>query len=394
MDKVIISAVFNRTNRLTKKGTAQIEVCAYQNKQRKYFSTRIHIKPEAWDNKKKRIKPSAANSMQLNKQINDLVHKLENYVIERRHAGKTVTLNFICECMQGKEIKSFSDFVRYEIENDKTSARTTIVNKRTTFRVLLEFAKAKYKRTEILFDEVNYEFLKNFENYLIMKGLSTNTRHKYFKHVKVWQNAAINKDYFELNKYAFRKFHAPTEKTTREYLNPNEIECLELLEFSQQNMHLQKIRDMFMFACYTGLRFSDTSALSKDCIKERAGGLHLEMKMQKTDEQINLPIYLLHNGKPIELLKKYEVQDRKYYFDDLTNQYVNRSLKEIAALAGIDKKITFHMARHTSATYLLYKGVSITTIQKMLGHAQLKTTQIYSKVMEQTIINELLKVEF
>jgi integrase len=349
-----------------------------------------------WDNKRKRVKSNAKNAFQLNKQITDFVQRLENYIIERQHAGKPVTLDYLCDCMQGKDIRNFTDFVKYEIENDKTNAHATIINKRTTFRVLLEFAKEKYHRTEILFEEINFEFLKNFENYLIMKGLSTNTRNKYFRHVRGWQNAAINKDYFELNKYAFRKFHAPTEKTVRGYLDPADIVRLELLEFNKQSAHLQKIRDMFLFACYTGLRFSDISALSKECIKERADGLHLELTMQKTNEQINLPIYLLHNGKPIELLKRYEDKnnEKKYYFDDLTNQYVNRALKEIAALAGIDKQITFHTARHTAATFLLFKKVAVTTVQKILGHKKLQTTQIYSKVMEQTIINELQQIEF
>jgi site-specific recombinase XerD len=397
-DNIIFSAVFNRNNRLTKHGTAQVEICAYESatRKRKYFSTGINIKPEIWDNKKKRIKPAAQNAMQLNKQITDLVQRLENYAIERRHTGKPVTLDYICDCMQGKDIRNFTDFVRCELANDKTNARTTLVNKRTTFRVLLEFAKESRNRTEILFEEINYSFLKDFENYLIIKGLGTNTIGKYFKHVRGWQNAAINKDYFELNKYAFRKFHAPTKATTREYLTPADITRLENLEFSKQNAHLQKIRDMFLFACYTGLRFSDVSALSKDCIKERADGLHIEMKMQKTDEPINLPIYMIHSGKPVELLKRYASPDpeSKYYFDNLTNQYVNRALKEVADLAGIDTKVTFHTARHTAATFLLYKGVAVTTVQKILGHKKLQTTQIYSKVMEQTISNELKKVEW
>jgi site-specific recombinase XerD len=395
-DKVTFSVVFNRQNKLAKNGTGRLDVCACLNYKRKYFPTGLSVKPEIWNDKQKRIKATAQNAAFLNKQITDFVQRLENYAFERRHTEKPVTLDYLCDCMQGKDIKNFTDFVKCELENEKRNAHATLVNKRTTFRVLLEFAKEKYRRTEILFEEVNYNFLKDFENYLIMKGLSINTRNKYFRHIRGWQNAAINKDYFELNKYAFRKFHAPTKATTREYLTPADIVRLENLEFNKQNAHLQKIRDMFLFACYTGLRFSDVSALSKDCIKERADGLHIEMKMQKTNEPINLPVFMIHNGKPIELLKKYESTDpeRKHYFDDLTNQYVNRALKEVAALAGIDTKITFHTARHTAATFLLYKGVAVTTVQKILGHKKLQTTQIYSKVMEQTITNELKKVEW
>jgi site-specific recombinase XerD len=392
LDKVTFSVVFNRQNKLAKNGTGRLDVSACLNYSRKYFPTGLSIAPEIWDNKKKRIKPNAANAMQLNKQITAFVQRLENYVIERQHTGKPVTLDYLCDCMQGKDFKYFTGFVQYELDNDKTNAQSTITIKRVTLKTLKGFQK------DILFEELTYDFMKRFENHLIMIGQSTNTRHKCFRHIKTWINAAINKDYLDLNKYPFRKFRAPTEKTTREYLTPADIVRLENLEFNRQNSHLQKIRDMFLFSCYTGLRFSDILELSKDCIKERADGLHIEMKMQKTNEPINLPIFMIHNGKPIELLKQYEKTDYNYYFHNngkhLTNQYVNRALKEIAVLAGIDIKITFHTARHTAATFLLYKGVAVTTVQKILGHKKLQTTQIYSKVMEQTITNELKKVEW
>ena len=388
MEKAVFSTVFNRQNYLTKKGTAMVEACVYMHGKRKYFNTGVSLKPEQWDNKKKRVKPTAPNAIQLNKQITDLVQRLENYYIDRIHAGKPFSLDYLCDCMQGKDFKYFTDFVKYEIENDQSNARATFVNKRTTYNALKEFKK------DVLFDEVNFEFLKDFENHLILKGLGTNTINKYFRHIRAWQNSAINKDYFELNKYAFRKFKAPTKSTTREYLEPSEIVRLENLEFEPKNAHLQKIKDMFLFACYTGLRFSDITAISKDCIKQRDGGAWLEITMQKTSEQIKLPLYLLHNGKPLELLNIYTQPDRKYFFDDLTNQYVNRELKTIAKLAGIQKTVTFHTARHTTATFLLYKGVAVTTVQKILGHKKLQTTQIYSKVMDLTLTKELSKIEY
>jgi integrase len=388
MANLNISVVFNRQNNLKKNGTAQIEVCACFDRKRKYFGTGICVKPEAWDNKKKRIKPSAANAIQLNKQINDLIQRLEDCYLARLNTNKPFTLENLTELMQGKDFKYFTDFVRYEIDHDKTNAESTRIIKRVSLRTLKGF------QSDILFDELTFDFMKKLENHLLSLGQSTNTRHKFFRHLKTWINSAINKNYMELNKYPFRQFHAPTEKTNREYLEPGDISRLELLEFEPANAHLQKIKDMYLFACYTGLRFSDVSALSKDCIKKRPDGLHLEMTMQKTNENINLPIYLLFKGKPIELLKRYEKADRKYYFDELTNQYVNRALKEIATLANINKKITFHTARHTTATFLVYKGLPITTIQKILGHKKLQTTQIYSKVIDLTVISELKNIKF
>ena len=387
MEKTKFTVIFNRKSKLTQKGTAQIEISAFLNNKRKFFPTGIFVKPEEWDSKTRRIKSNVPHSGEMQRDINRQLEQLEQYEYDRHRSGKPFTLEYLQQCLQGKDYKYFTDFVENEIETDKVSARATLVNKRTIFKALREFQK------NILFEEVNYEFLKNFENHLVCNGLSTNTINKYFRNLRTWVNTAINKDYMELNKYPFRKFKAPSKETTREYLEPSEIMRLENLEFSNENKHLQKIRDMFLFACYTGLRFSDISAISNDNIKQRDSGIYLEMIMQKTEQPIKLPLSLLNNGKPIELLQKY-TSDNQYFFDNLTNQYVNRALKEIAELAGIDKYLTFHMARHSCATFLLFKRVPVTTVQKILGHKKLQTTQIYSKVMEQTMINDLEQIEW
>ena len=388
MEKVNFLAVFNRKNKPNKYGKAQIEVRAYLSGKRKYFPTAIYITPAQWDKKHSRIKATAENGVQLQKQITDFMIKLERYELERRNAGKPFTLEYLTDCLQGKDFKYFTDFMKYEIDNDKTNAKATTIGKTTTYKAFKAF------KENILFDEMNFELLKDFENYLIGKGLGANTRNKYFRHIRAFVNLAIDKEYLNLNKYPFRKFHAKTEQTTREFLSPEDTQSIENLKFTPENKHLEKVRDMFMFACYTGLRFSDINAVSKDCLTTQDGNLWLSLTMQKTTQNIKLPLYLLHNGKPIQLLEKYTQPDQKYFFDELTNQYTNRALKEIAVLAGVTKTVTFHTARHTTATFLLYKGVPITTVQKMLGHKKLQTTQIYSKVMDMTMINELSKVEF
>ena len=162
-------------------------------------------------------------------------------------------------------------------------------------------------------------------------------------------------------------------------ITAEDLQAMENIVLSPEQKHLQKTLDMFLFSCYTGLRFSDVSALSKDKIQIIDGKEWLVFTMIKTAEPIRIPMYLLFDNKPIEILNRYIKPDRKYIFDDLTNQYVNRCLKELAAIAGVTKTVTFHVARHTQATFLLYKGVSITTVQKLFGHQKLQTTQIYSK---------------
>jgi len=388
MEKAIFSVIYNRKNKLLTNGTALIQVRAYLNGICKYFTTNIYVTPAQWDNKHSRVK-NELNSIRINRQIAEFVSKMEKTELDRRNSKKPFTLEILQECLAGKEIDSFTQFMRKEIEAERTNAPATKVTQTTTLNALCEFRK------NILFDEICFELLSDFERFLLNKGLGTNTVNKYFRHVRKFVNLAIDKDLFDLNRYPFRKFKAKTEETTREYLSPEDVQAIELLKFSKENAHLQKTKDMFLFCCYCGLRFSDVTALSKDQVQIIDGKTWLILKsMQKTGAPIRIPLYLLFDGKPLEILKTYTLPDRKYIFDDLANQYVNRNLKEIATLAGIKKHVTFHTARHTQATYLLYKGVNITTVQKLLGHKKLATTQIYAKVMDMTLIDELKAVNF
>lgn len=387
METTLFNVVYNRKKRLLSDGTALVQIEAYLRFKKKYFSTGIYLTPDQWDNKHRKIK-NHPNAMKLNRQLADFTAKLQGVELDRRNTGKPFTLDILSEFVKGNYTNSFTDFMRNEIEADRSAAPATRTGQLTTLKVLKQFKK------DIIFDELTFELLTDFERFLFNNGLHTNTINKYFRHIRKFVNLAINKDLFDLNRYPFRKFKSKTETTNRDYLSPEELQALENIVLTPEQKHLQKTLDMFLFSCYSGLRFSDISALSKDKIQTIDGNMWLITTMQKTAEPIRIPLYLLFDKKPIEILNQYIEPDRKYIFDDLTNQYVNRSLKELAKIAGITKTVTFHTARHTQATYLLYKGVNITTVQKLLGHKKLQTTQIYSKVMDKTIINELQAVKF
>jgi len=386
MDKALFNTVYNRKKRLLANGTALVQIEAYLRGKNKYFSTSIYLTPDQWDNKHRKVK-NHPNAIRLNKQIADKVAEFETLELDRCNAGKPFTLDLLSDFVNGKFTNDFISFMDKEIKAEKCSAATT-TGQTTTLETLRSF------KSEILFEQLNYELLSDFERFLYAKKLSINTVNKYFRHIRKFVNLAINKDLLDLNRYPFRKFKAKSETTEREYLQPEELETLENIKLSEENQHLQKTLDMFLFSCYCGLRFSDLVALSRDNIVTKDGNLWIDTRMIKTNEPIKIPLYLLFDGKPTEILNRYLQADRKFIFDELTNQYVNRCLKELATLAGISKRLTFHTARHTQATYLLYKGVNITTVQKLLGHKKMQTTQIYAKIMDKTMINELSAVNF
>ena len=116
----------------------------------------------------------------------------------------------------------------------------------------------------------------------------------------------------------------------------------------------------------------------------------------KTDVNIRLPLPLLFDGKAIAIYEHYRKAelDTLFGISILANSYVNRLLKRIARLAGIEKRLSFHMARHTNATLLLYNGAHITTVQKLLGHKSVKTTEVYSNIMDMTLIRDLKNIQY
>lgn len=387
MEATTYKPIFCRNNQLLANGTALVQIEAYLNYNKKYFSTRIYLKPENWDKRHRQVK-NHPNAIKLNRQINDFVNRLQAIELDRRNAGKHFTLEYLADVVNNKRTTSFYQFIENEINANTTSAQSTRKNQRNTLNHLRDFRK------DVDFEHINYEFLADFEQFMQAKGLAINTINKNMRNIRKYVNLAINKELIDLNKYPFRKFQLKTESTNRTFLTPSEIQAIETLVLPPTKQHLQKPLDMFLFACYTGLRFSDIVTLTAKSLVNYESEAWLYVHQQKTSEAVKIPLYLLFDNKPLKIWQTYQHTDRPYLFDDYTNQYINRCIKEIAQLAGIKKVVTFHTARHTQATYLLYKGVSITTVQKLLGHKKLQTTQIYSKVMDLTIVKELGLVNF
>ena len=173
------------------------------------------------------------------------------------------------------------------------------------------------------------------------------------------------------------------------FLLPEELQKLENLSLPKRHNHLQHTLDAFLFCCYTGLRYSDFTQLSvNNLIKLDKHNLWIVFKSIKTNIEIQIPLYLLFQGKAMAILHKYS-RNPNLLFSLKPNSSVNKELKKIGELAQIQKHFSFHTARHTNASLLIYEGVPITTVQKLLGHQSIKTTEGYSNVFPSTIINDL-----
>ncbi len=395
MNKTRYIIRFNRKNKTDKQGFAPIQIECYLNGKRKFFDTKIKVKPKDWNDKTQSIKPTHPNAINLNKNIAEFIRNLEAYELERINNGKPFALSMLDNLFGAKKISTFNEFMAVEIENSNLTTRTKQAHL-TTLNRLNEFKK------NISFDMINFELMHDFEAFcnkirITEKGtekpLKHNTIWKYFKNIKTYVNLAINKEYLTLEQYPFRKFKFTAVETEKAYLTPYEIEEIESLVLDETDP-LYYVKDLFLFSVYTGLRYSDVFSLEKKHIVTMEGKRWIIKNMEKTKEKVRIPIHALFNGKPYEIILKYWDLGRSECFRPLTNQYINRQLKELISLTNIDKNITFHTARHTTATYLLYKGANITTVQKVLGHKDIKTTQIYGHIMDATIENDLKAINF
>lgn len=385
MNKIIYNLVYNRKKCLNKKGMALVQVEAYLGRKKKYFSTKVYLKPEQWDNKKLIVK-NHPNADALNRLIYEFVATIEKKELELWQQGKRISLELLKNALTTQENNSsFISFFRQEVMNSSLKDSTKR-NHLSTLMLLQEFKK------NITFSDLTFELISSFEYFLQLKGYHTNTIAKHMKHLKRHVNIAINKEYIEIQKYAFRKYKIKTIENKHTHLVPEELERLENLILSGRYVKLQKFLDAFLFCCYAGMRYSDFINLSSENFVDINQETWLIYKSVKTGTEVRLPLYLLFSGKGIAILNKYR-DNLEDFFHLRDNSNVNKDLIIITRLAGLSKRISFHTARHTNATLLIYNGINITTVQKLLGHKSVKTTQVYTNVMDMTIIHDLEKMK-
>lgn len=382
MQKIRYRLVYNRKKHLNRQGTALVQIEASLNQRKVYFRTNLYLKPEHWDSRRSQVynHPQADD---LNTMLYEFILQLQEIELSLWKRGVPATLSLLKDAIvKDKPVNvTFPVFARdYVLSSDRKDS--TKENLLTTITVLQDF------RSGLDFKDITYTFLKEFEAYLREKGNSVNTIAKHLRQLRTLVNEAINQGYIHADAYPFRKFKIKQEKGRHEFLTPDELRKLENLQVSDKR--LRHVLDAFLFCCYVGLRFSDFCQLSPANFIRVNGKRWLHFKSIKTGVEIRLPLHLLFDGRALVILDKYDISD----FANLgSNSETNKALVELAALARIKKHITYHTARHTCATLLIHQGVPITTVQKLLGHTSVKTTEIYSEILSNTIVRDLKAVK-
>ena len=379
MQKIRYRLVYNRRNILNSQGCALVQIEAKLNQRNIYMTTNIYLQPQHWDKQSAQV-VGHPNATDLNAFLFERLIHLQGIELAYWKRGIQPTLALIREAVtKKKEVNvNFLQFAKTSIRDSDKKAKTKC-NLMGTVRILERY------RPGMDFADLTYPFLRDFELYLRDRGITTNTVGKHMRQLRTLTNEAINEGYISQDAYPFRKFKIKQEKSGHEFLTPNELRKLERIVLDDSKD--QHILDAFLFCCYCGIRFSDFRRLKSENIVMLNRSRWLFIRMQKTELEIKLPLELLFDGKALDVVAKYDSVEQ--LSDIPNNADTNKILNVIAGKAKIKKHITFHTSRHTCATLLIYQGVPVTTVQRVLGHTSLKTTQIYSEVLSDTIVKDL-----
>lgn len=271
----------------------------------------------------------------------------------------------------------------------------TLERYRTSLKHTVNFIQWKYAVSDIAIDKIDHAFITEYEFYLkSVRKCANNTAVKYIKNFHKIINQCLANGW--LFKDPFINYKSKVKEVVRAFLTEEEIERIMAKKFGTDRLIL--VRDIFIFSCFTGLAYIDVKQLTKNHISMGIDGdKWIFTTRQKTETLSKIPVLPIAQ----QMIDKYanhpKADNENRLLPILTNQKMNSYLKEIADICGINKELTFHIARHTFATTVtLSNGVPLETVSKMLGHTNLKTTQHYAKILDSKISTDmkLLKQKF
>jgi len=385
-----------RNNYANKKGEHPIVLRLQYRGERKDVNTGLTVKLKDWISGSGCVATSSKFHQVINKHLQDIAHMVKDSFEKMKFSLGEFSLDELIERVKGKDTppETLMEYINKRIENYKTRigidlAQTTFYKYQRVQRYIQEFLGDKKKLKNIPVSRVDLSFIDEF--YLFLRkeiGNCQNSSVALLHCLKSILNDPLKKGVIRVN--PFNEFKFGRVAVNRDYLTMEEIKSLQQLE--GLNEAVERNRDLFLFACYTGLAYSDIVTLkSIHVVEDDDGSCSIRKARQKSKQMSFVP--LLPAAEKI--LKKYSPTGKcsDFQWKVVSNQKLNQSLKEIAKKAGIEKKLFMHLGRHTFATTVtLSNGVPIETVGKMLGHSTLKHTQIYAKVVASKVKLDMQRV--
>lgn len=360
--------------------------------QRFEIAIQREAEPEKWDSNAGRlIKSKKESTRELNYYLDILQGRVFEAQREMVGMGIDITADKIKNFLLGKDIQDTKTLL--EVYNQHVAEVKALVGKEYAEGTLKRFKAAltsleaylKHKgKTDISLKDLDYQFITGYEFFLkSVRNVEHNTAMGIIKKLKKIVRICVANEWIE--KDPFMSYKVKIRETNRPFLLQDELDRIIALKFSFDR--LANVRDIFVFCCYTGLAYADVQKLRRvDIVIGHDGEKWIHTERVKTETATRIPLL----PQAMKIINAYENHPQCVNEDKLlpvmSNQKMNEYLKEISDRCEINKKVTFHTARHTFATTVtLTNGVPIETVSKMLGHKTLRTTQQYAKILDQKV---------
>lgn len=376
-----------------------IRVC--KDRKTKYQSIGISVNIDHWDFNKNRPKANCPNKDYILKIIIDKEAEYQKKILELKADDKEFTASTLIKPKEERRVKAVYEFYNELIEEMELSGK--IGNSRVykdSIRSLESYYKSKL---DIPFSDIDMNFLLSYEKWLRQKNCKESSMNLFLRTLRSTYNKAIERKYAKRDDYPFNDYKVSkfSIKTDKRAISKDNIKLIMNLDLSKEKEYIQLSRDLFVFSYLcSGISFSDMANLKHGNITND----RLVYTRQKTHRRINVPI----SNEAKEIMRKYIDSNNEYIFPILNHtihktemqQYnrkkkvilkVNRYLKKISQMIGIEVNLTTYVSRHSYATVLKNSGVNIALIGETLGHSDLKTTQIYLDGFENSQIDEAMK---
>ena len=392
---------FLKKTKLLKNGEASVCMRITVNGTRVENNIRKSIDPALWSQAKETARGKSRRACDLNTYIEEARIKLYQIFCELEQQNRSVTAHLLQKLFFGQEqpeevrtllgtMQEHNDQCRALVGTDY--ALITVRRYESCRRYLAELVRQRYGKEDLPLTEVNGELVRAFAFYLkTEKGCQQNTVIRYMKCLKKITNLARANDWMAKDPFLGIRFHE--KEVVREFLTMDELQTIYRKEFPLERLTL--VRDVFIFAAFTGLAFIDVQQLAPEhIVRDNNGNLWIRKPRQKTKNMCNIPLLDI----PQEILRKYAdhptCRKKGVLLPVPCNQKMNSYLKEIADICMIRKNLTTHCARHSYATSVcLANGVSLENVAKMLGHSNIKMTQHYARVLDSSILRDMNQVQ-
>lgn len=361
------------------------------NSERANFQVKRDVNPDDWDISSSRLRGKTKEVRDFNEYLQAIQSRAQsvyNELLKRNHTVTPVQLRDAILGIKSAQSISLMSIWEEHLENlrrliGKETTKATVQKYRTCKNHMQNFLRKKLHISDLSVKQVSPKVIEDFGIYLKADlGLSYNTATKFLQNLKKIILIALK--HGMLDKDPFIGIKLSQKEVARPYLTEEELK--KIIKLSAESERMDRVKDFFIFSCFTGLAYSDVKKLrGKEIIKE-GNEYWVKTRRQKTNEAANIPLLPV----PLSIIEKYnsldEISDNDPVLPMISNQKINKYLKELAEGCNINKNLSFHVARHTFATTVtLMNGVPIESVSKMLGHKDIRSTQHYARIVDQKV---------